>query len=151
MLAQAVQRGCAYPIRGDVPGHVGWGPDIMVGSPFLKQGVGTWSSLRSLPTQTLLWFYMNSEISKALKNATELYYYLEKNIHGTPLYNWFSIFHLWLNILSSLFFPFAFENRFFPIWLINIDLEQPWQRLHPMLHFKKLLLWFKYMAFSSNS
>ena len=48
---------------GGVHGQVGWGPgqsdlvlDLAVGNPACGRGVGTWWSLRSLPTQLILWF-----------------------------------------------------------------------------------------------
>ena len=58
-LAQVAQRSCGCPIPGSVQGQVGQGllPGLMEGVPAHGRGVGTWWSLRSLWTQTILWFY----------------------------------------------------------------------------------------------
>ena len=61
MLAQ---RGCGCPIPGGVQGQVGRGPgqpglalDAEASGSVCSRGVGAWLSLRSLPIQTVLWFY----------------------------------------------------------------------------------------------
>ena len=54
------QRSCECPIHGGVQGHVGWGsvqPDLGEVVPVHGREVGTGWSLKSLPTQTILWFY----------------------------------------------------------------------------------------------
>ena len=62
--AQAAQRGCGCPIPGGAQGKVGWalGQRAMVlaliaGNAACGRRVGAWWSLRSLPTQAILWFY----------------------------------------------------------------------------------------------
>jgi len=51
---------CGCPFPGSVQGQVGWGFEqagVVEGVPAHGRGVGTRWSLRSLPTQTILWFY----------------------------------------------------------------------------------------------
>ena len=57
-------RSCGCPIPGGAWGQVGWGPeqpglvlDMEVGGSACSRGVGSWWSLRFLPTQAILWFY----------------------------------------------------------------------------------------------
>ena len=64
MLEQAVWRGCGCPVPGGVQGQVGWVPwqpglvlELEVGGPACGRRAGAWWSLRSLPTQAILWFY----------------------------------------------------------------------------------------------
>ena len=54
--------GCSIP--GGVQGQVGWGTgqrglvlNVEAGGPASSRGVWAWWSLRSLPTQAILWFY----------------------------------------------------------------------------------------------
>ena len=59
-LAQAAQRSCGSPLPGSAQGQVGWSseqPDLVEDVPADGRGVGTRWALRSLPTQTILWFY----------------------------------------------------------------------------------------------
>jgi len=59
-LAQVAQRSCGYPLPGSVQGQVGWGfeqPGLVEGVPAHGRGIGTRWSLRSVPTQTIFWFY----------------------------------------------------------------------------------------------
>ena len=58
------QKGCGCPVPGGVQGQVRWGPgqsglvlDMEVGGPACSRGVEAWWSLRSLPTQVILWFH----------------------------------------------------------------------------------------------
>ena len=64
VLEQVAQRHCGCSIPGDVQGQVGWGSgqpdavlDLVVGNPAWGREVGTWWSLRSLPTQVIWWVY----------------------------------------------------------------------------------------------
>ena len=61
MLAKAAQRSCGCPIPGGIQGQVECGPKqpdllpgLAVGNPAHGREVGISSSLRSLPTQTIL-------------------------------------------------------------------------------------------------
>jgi len=60
----AAQRDCGCPIPEGVQGQVGWGPgqpclvlNVEAGGPACGRGIGASWSLRSLPTQAILWFY----------------------------------------------------------------------------------------------
>ena len=58
-LEQAARRSCGCPLPGSVQAQVGWvfeQPGLMEGVPAHGRGVGSRWSLRSLPTQTILWF-----------------------------------------------------------------------------------------------
>ena len=58
LVKKVAQGGCGCPIPGSVPGQVGWGleqPGLVEGVPAQGRGVATRRSLRSLPTQTILW------------------------------------------------------------------------------------------------
>jgi len=58
-LAQVAQRSCGCPLPGSVQGQVGQGfeqPGVVEGVSAHGRGVGTRWSLRSLPTQTILYF-----------------------------------------------------------------------------------------------
>jgi len=58
---EEVSQSCGCPLPGSVQGQVGWGfeqPGPVEGVPAYGRGVGTRWSLRSLPTQTILWFNM---------------------------------------------------------------------------------------------
>lgn len=59
------QRSCGFPTSGDIQGWVGWALCSlswwMGTNPW--QGVGTWWTIRSLPTQTRLRFYNSSKAS----------------------------------------------------------------------------------------
>jgi len=50
---------CGCPLPGSVQGQVRWGSEQpgLVSLPMIGGGGTKWS-LRSLPTQTILWFYM---------------------------------------------------------------------------------------------
>jgi len=57
---QVAQRNCGCPLPGGVQVQAGWGfeqPGLVEGVPAHSRWVGTRRSLRSLPTQTILWFY----------------------------------------------------------------------------------------------
>jgi len=59
-LAQAAQRSCGCPLPGRIQGQVGWGsehPGLVEGVPAHGRGAGMRWSIRSLPTQTVPWFY----------------------------------------------------------------------------------------------
>ena len=63
VYSQAAQRGCGCPVPAGVQGQVGWGPgqpslvlNVKVGGPACGGGAGASWSLRSLPTQAILWF-----------------------------------------------------------------------------------------------
>ena len=63
------QRSCGCPIPGHVQGQDGWvfeQPGLVEGVPAHGRGVGTRWSIRSVPTQTILWFYDFSLICKLL-------------------------------------------------------------------------------------
>jgi len=60
----AAQRGCGCPVPGGVQGQIGWCPgqpglvlDMEDGGPAWGRGVGASWSLRSLPTQAILWTF----------------------------------------------------------------------------------------------
>jgi len=62
-LEQVSQRHCGFPLPGSVQGQVGWGfkhPGLVEGVSAHGRGVGTRCSLRFLPTQTILGFYLRS-------------------------------------------------------------------------------------------
>jgi len=76
MLEQAAQRGCGRPVPGGVQGRVGWGPEqpglvlnVEVGDPAWGGQVGSWWSLRSLPTQAILWFYDDDSLTEHHSNC----------------------------------------------------------------------------------
>jgi len=59
-LAQVAQRSCRCRIPGSVQGLVGWGferPVLVEDVPAHGRGAGTRRSIRSVPTQTVLWLY----------------------------------------------------------------------------------------------
>jgi len=65
VLEQIAQRSCGCSIPEGFQGQVGWDPeqpdlvpDLVVGNPAPPCGMGV-GTLRSLPTQTILWFYAN--------------------------------------------------------------------------------------------
>ena len=60
-MAHAARRSCGCPLPGSVQGQAGWGfeqPGLVEGVPAHGRGVGTRGSVRSLPTQTNLWFIL---------------------------------------------------------------------------------------------
>ena len=74
-------RGCGYPIPGSVQGHVGWGfeqPGLVEGVPDHSRWVGLDGLWRSLPTQTILWFYdsmitpSSDEPSEQMVNSVDM-------------------------------------------------------------------------------
>jgi len=74
-------RGCGCPIPGGVQGQVGWGPgqpdlvsDVEVGGPACSRRVGAWWSLRSFPTQAILWYYNLGKSALNFLFCTEILY-----------------------------------------------------------------------------
>ena len=63
-LTQVAQRSCGCPLPGSLQGQVGWGfekPGLVEGVPAHGRRLGTRWSIRSLPTQSILWFYDSPE------------------------------------------------------------------------------------------
>ena len=59
-VPQTAQRSCGCPLPGSVQGQAGQGfdqPGLVEGVPAHGRGGGTGWSIRSLPAQTIIWFY----------------------------------------------------------------------------------------------
>lgn len=55
-----LERSCSCPVAGNIQDQVGWSleqPSLVKVVPAQGREGGTGCSLRSLPTQTVLWFY----------------------------------------------------------------------------------------------
>lgn len=66
-LEQVAQKSCGCPIPGSVQSQLGGGskePGWVEGVPLNNRGVGTRCSLKSPPTQVILWFYSSIILSK---------------------------------------------------------------------------------------
>lgn len=84
---------CGRSIPGGAQGQDGWGPkksDGGGGNPAHSRGLGTGSSLRFPPTQTILWFYETEQFihwlkpfSTSVSNVMEILRYFQKQ----PLLN----------------------------------------------------------------
>ena len=64
-LAQVAQRSCGCSLIGSVQDQVGWGFEqagLVEGVPAHGRGVGPGWSLRTLPIQTILWFYVSCNL-----------------------------------------------------------------------------------------
>ena len=98
-LEQAAQRDCGCPLPGSVQGQVGWGFEqsgLVEGVPAHSRGVGTRWSLRSLPTQTILWFFdfqnwscsVKSLLSRACITCSDQHAYVCGNIMTSTRVSW---------------------------------------------------------------